>query len=98
MEELVGKFVFGSQPETKMEVTKKEVRAESKEVKRPEIDPAIIEELLKGYERPRDLTGPGGIMEELHKRLYERVLEAELTHYLGYGKGQAPAQAEGQWQ
>ena len=79
-----------------MEVTKKEVRAESKEVKRPEIDSAIIEELLKGYERPQDLTGPGGIMEELHKRLYERVLEAELTHYLGYGKGEAPEQAEGQ--
>ena len=92
----VGKFVCGSQPETKMEVTKKEVRAESKEVKRPEIDSAIIEELLKGYERPQDLTGPGGIMEELHKRLYERVLEAELTHYLGYGKGEAPEQAEGQ--
>src|ERR1700726_3399749 len=79
-----------------MEVTKKEVRAESKEVKRPEIDSAIIEELLKGYERPQDLTGPGGIMEELHKRLYERVLEPEQTHYLGYGKGEAPEQAEGQ--
>jgi putative transposase len=74
----------------------KEVKAESKEVKRREIDPAIIEQLLKGYERPTDLTGPGGIMEELHKRLYERVLEAELTHYLGYGKGEAPEQAEGQ--
>ena len=35
-------------------------------------------------------------MEELHKRLYERVLGAELTHYLGYGKGEAPEQAEGQ--
>ena len=35
-------------------------------------------------------------MEELHKRLYERVLEAELTHYLGYGKGEAPEQAKGQ--
>ena len=31
-----------------------------------------------------------------HKRLYERVLGAELTHYLGYGKGAAPAQLEGQ--
>ena len=72
-----------------MEVTKKEVPGESKEVKRPEIDSAIIEELLKSYERPTDLTGPGGIIEELHKRLYERVLEAELTHYLGYGKGEA---------
>jgi putative transposase len=36
------------------------------------------------------------IIEELHKRLYERVLGAELTHYLGYGKGEAPEQAEGQ--
>jgi hypothetical protein len=35
-------------------------------------------------------------MEERHKRLYERVLGAELTHYLGYGKGAAPAQVEGQ--
>ena len=76
-----------------MEVTKKE---ENKEVKRPEIDSAIIEELMKGYEQPSDLTGPGGIMEELHKRLYERVLGAELTHHLGYGKGEAPEQAEGQ--
>src|ERR1700730_17635072 len=73
-----------------MEVTKKEVAVESKEVKRPEIDSAIIEELMKGYQRPSDLTGPGGIMEELHKRLYERVLGAELTHYLGYEKGEAP--------
>jgi hypothetical protein len=29
-------------------------------------------------------------MEELHKRPYERVLAAELTHYLDYGKGEAP--------
>jgi putative transposase len=80
-----------------MEVTKKEVQGESKAVKRPEIDSAIIEELMKGYQRPSDLTGPGGIMEELHKRLYERVLGAELTHYLGYEKGEAPpGPAEGQ--
>jgi putative transposase len=79
-----------------MEVTKKEEKRENKEVKRPQIDPSIIEELMKGYEQPSDLTGPGGIMEELHKRLYERVLGAELTHYLGYAKGDAPKQAEGQ--
>jgi len=67
-----------------MEVTKKEVRGENNEVERPEIDSAVIEELMKGYIRlPSDLTGPGGIVEELHKRLYERVLGAELTHYLG---------------
>ena len=74
-----------------MEVTKKqEQEAQGQEGKKPGIDPAIIEELMKGYQRPEDLTGPGGIMEQLSKRLYERVLGAEMTHYLGYEKGQAP--------
>jgi transposase-like protein len=45
---------------------------------------------MKDYRRPDDLVGPGGIMEQLTKRLYERVLGAEMTHYLGYEKGQAP--------
>jgi putative transposase len=73
-----------------MEVTKKkEQAAQGQEGKKPEIDPAIIEELMKGYQKPEDLTGPGGIMEQLTKRLYERVLGAEMTHYLGYEKGQA---------
>src|SRR5260221_4491550 len=80
-----------------MEVTKKKERVEQgQEGKKPGIDPAIIEELMKDYQRPEDLTGPGGILEELHKRLYERVLGAELTHYLGYAKGEAPKQEEGQ--
>jgi putative transposase len=74
-----------------MEVTKKkEQEAQGQEGKKPGIDPAIIEELMKGYQKPEDLTGPGGIMEELTKRLYERVLGAEMTHYLGYERGQAP--------
>src|SRR6201984_628875 len=78
-----------------MEVTKKkEQEAQGQEGKKPGIDPAIIEELLKGYERPEDLSGPGGIMEQLSKRLYERVLGAEMTHYLGYEKGQAPKVGE----
>src|ERR1700747_3039471 len=73
-----------------MEVTKKkEQEVQGQEGKKPGIDPAIIEELMKGYERPEDLTGPGGIMEQLSKRLYERVLGAEMTHYLGYEKGEA---------
>src|SRR5258708_31256191 len=80
-----------------MEVIKKKEREEQgQEGKKPGIDPAIIEELMKDYQRPEDLTGPGGILEELHKRLYERELGAELTHYLGYAKGEAPKQEEGQ--
>jgi hypothetical protein len=39
-----------------MEVTKKKEQEESgQEGKKAKIDPAIIEELLKGYERPEDL-------------------------------------------
>ena len=34
-----------------MEVTKKEEQRENKEVKRPQTDPAIIEELMKGLFR-----------------------------------------------
>src|SRR6201999_3604804 len=78
-----------------MEVTKKkEQEAQGQEGKKPGIDPAIIEELMKGYQKPEDLTGPGGIMEQLSKRLYERVLGAEMTPYLGYEKGQAPKVGE----
>ncbi len=35
-------------------------------------------------------------MEQLTKRLYERVLGAEMTHYLGYEKGQASKIGAGQ--
>ena len=80
-----------------MEVTKKAREAAAADAAhRPDIDPAIIEQLMKGYERPEDLTGPGGILEQLTKRLYERVLQGEMTHYLGYEKGQAPKLAEAQ--
>ena len=78
-----------------MEVSNKEQKG-VKENKKSEINPAIIEDLMKGYQRPEDLTGPGGIMEQLTKRLYERVLGAEMSHYLGYEKGQAPKLEEGQ--
>src|SRR5260221_2962014 len=74
-----------------MEVNKKKEReGQGQDGKQQEIDPALIEELMKDYQRPEDLLGPGGIMEQLTKRLYERVLGAEMTHYLGYEKGQAP--------
>jgi len=50
---------------------------------------------MKGYQRPEDMTGPGGILEQLTKRVYERILGAEMTHYLGYEKGQASQRPEG---
>jgi putative transposase len=78
-----------------MEVTTKAQKGAAVDAgRRPDIDPAIIEQLMKGYQRPEDLTGPGGILEQLTKRLYERVLQGEMSHHLGYEKGGAPKLTE----
>ena len=47
----------------------------------------ILDELLKGVERPEDLLGDAGLMKELKIRLMERMLGAELTAHLGYEEG-----------
>jgi len=46
----------------------------------------LIEELMKGYEKPEDLIGEKGLLKDLMKRLLERALQGELTHHLGYPK------------
>ncbi len=46
----------------------------------------ILDEILKGYEKPEDLTGKDGLLKELQKRLLEKALGAELTSHLGYDK------------
>src|SRR3954452_6654912 len=48
--------------------------------------PELIDELLKGYQKPEDLIGETGILKQLQKALLERVMGAELTHHLGYEK------------
>jgi putative transposase len=59
------------------------------------ISKELLDELLKGCERPEDLLGDAGLMKELKIRLMERMLGAELTAHLGYedGKDAPPAQA-----
>lgn len=47
----------------------------------------VLNELLAGYEKPTDLMGKDGILEHLTKALIEKALGAELTHHLGYEKG-----------
>ncbi|KKL17813.1 hypothetical protein LCGC14_2481780 [marine sediment metagenome] len=52
----------------------------------------LLDELLKGVERPEDLLGDAGLMKELKIKLMERMLSAELTAHLGYEDGkEAPA-------
>lgn len=53
------------------------------------ISKEILDELLKGAERPEDLLGDAGLMRELKVRPMERMLGAELTAHLGYEEGQS---------
>jgi putative transposase len=44
----------------------------------------LLDELLAGYSKPEDLTGPEGLLKRLTGALVERALHAELTEHLGY--------------
>ena len=59
------------------------------------ISKELLDELLKGCERPEDLLGDAGLMKELKIKLMERMLGAELTAHLGYeeGKDAPPGQS-----
>lgn len=52
------------------------------------ISKELLDELLKGCDRPEDLLGDAGLMKELKIKLMERMLGAELTAHLGYDEGQ----------
>jgi putative transposase len=51
------------------------------------INDELLDELLKGCDRPEDLLGNGGLMKDLKKALMQRMLGAELTEHLGYEHG-----------
>jgi len=46
----------------------------------------LIDALLTNYEKPEDMFGKNGILEQLTKRVVERALEAEMSHHLGHEK------------
>ena len=57
--------------------------------------PEILDELLAGMSSPEELMGDAGLFRQLKKALMERVLSAELTHHLGYEKGDPAGQGSG---
>jgi putative transposase len=59
------------------------------------IKPEHLDELLSGYEKPEDLLGEEGLFKQLKKALLERALGAELTHHLGYEKGDPAGRGSG---
>lgn len=50
------------------------------------INDALIDQLLKDYEKPEDILGENGLLKQLTKAVLERAMQAELTHHLGYPK------------
>ncbi len=55
---------------------------------------AALDELLKG-KKTEEIVGPNGLLKQLAKALLERAMNAELTHHLGYEKGQAEGRGSG---
>ncbi len=45
-----------------------------------------LDEVLKDYRDPKQITGPDGLLKQLTKSLLERAMAAELTHQIGYEK------------
>jgi putative transposase len=56
-----------------------------------EIKDELLDELIKGYQKPEDLIGENGLLKQLTKRLVERALKGELTHHLGYERNEDAA-------
>ncbi len=58
------------------------------------IRPELLDELLKDFSKPEDLTGEGGILQQLSKALIERCLETEMTHHLADPSYQSEGKAK----
>jgi transposase-like protein len=59
-----------------------------------EIPDELIEQLLRDYEGPEQLTGPDGLINQLRKRLIEGAASAELDQHLGYPAGGEPPEGQ----
>jgi putative transposase len=58
------------------------------------IRPELLDELLKDYAKPEDLTGENGLLKQLTKALVERALNAEMDLHLDDPKYQTPGKAK----
>jgi putative transposase len=52
----------------------------------PPVRPELLDELMQDYQKPEDLLGDDGLLQQLTKALVERALQGKLTHHLGYEK------------
>ena len=55
---------------------------------------AGLDELLSG-KSTEEIVGPEGLLKQLTKAVLERAMGAELTHHLGYEKGEPSGRGSG---
>ncbi len=55
---------------------------------------AALDELLSG-KSTEEIAGPDGLLKQLTKAVLERAMSAELTHHLGYEKGESSGRGSG---
>jgi len=55
----------------------------------------LLDQLMEGLDRPEDLLGYKGLLQELKKALIEKALGAELTHHLGYERNDPAGRGSG---
>src|SRR5512146_2612241 len=59
------------------------------------ITDAVLNELLKDYQKPEDLLGKDGLLKHLQKRLLEKAMSAEHRVNLGYDKHESTGDHSG---
>lgn len=59
-----------------------------------DIPKEILDTILKNYQKPEDLMGEGGIIQQLTKQLIERCLTAEIDTYLTTARQEENSQLE----
>lgn len=52
----------------------------------PMFDPKVLDKLIEECSTQKDVFGKDGLFTALKKALVERILDAEMTHHLGYEK------------
>jgi len=70
------------------------VGTQEKEISQEEQD-VLLDALLKGCNNPKEILGKHGLLDQLTKRLVERVLSAEMTDHLGYDPHAAEGRGSG---
>lgn len=51
----------------------------------------MLDGLLRAAKEPEDISGPGGILDQLRARCVNRALEADMEMHLGHRLGERPS-------